>query len=357
MAFIWTKIAEAAGAVAQGVLTVGTVFRYAGNEYIVVNTYPDGLSSDTASLNYLLQHGFITHADGTNTPIADPNAALYIRSSITGNTTYEQLATAEHGFQAVAGTSYFYGDPAGSDYGIVTAVQTAQAAAFYNDLFQDPGYFTVVRAYTGNPVINQPVYQMIDVTPPAVTLSDKVTAGFTKTVEKLNENRTHIKAAEADIAGLKTRVTAVEGVAASKAAIDDAALASTTTVLSAAKTMQEISDAETRAKNSAVETIMGGATSAQLDTIKELGEALTAVSGDGLAAINSALAKRVSVESQTLTTAEKAQVHTNLGIKSAADTTAEITAAVAAATISMNDLLGNVAAVDIDAMFAAVQSY
>lgn len=162
--------------------------------------------------------------------------------------------------------------------------------------------------------------------PPPMTLTAKTVAGLTKAAQLIGENRTHIKTAESDIAGLKTRVTAAEG---SIATVD-----------------QRIADAETRAKNSAVEQIMGGATSAALDTIKELGDALTNLSGDGVAAINAALAKRVSVDAQTWTSNEQAQARTNIGAASGSDVTNAISASV-----------GDPSTIDIDAIFASVGTF
>ena len=158
------------------------------------------------------------------------------------------------------------------------------------------------------------------------TLTAKTIAGFTKAAQLIGENRTHIKTAESDITSLKTRVTAAEG---SIATVD-----------------QRIADAETRAKNSAVEQIMGGVTNAQLDTIKELGDALTNLSGDGVAAINAALAKRVSVDAQTWTSNEQAQARINIGAASGSDVTNAISAAV-----------GDPSTIDIDAIFASVGTF
>lgn len=333
-------------------ITTGEVYRWGedgADPVLLQAVVTQEISATTANM---LDPAYFTLLSG----VIDPQVQslnFYLRSGVADNNglTTNLVAAPEYGFTAVAGTSYMYGDPASSDYGIVTAVQTHQSSAFYNSLFTDPAYFTVVRPYTGNLYVNQSVYELIDYTPPvvAVTLVDKTIAGFTKVAQLLGENRTHIKTAEAEIVNLQSRVSNVESAASGKASIDDAALASTTTVLSASKTMQEIADAEQRAKNAAVEAIMDGVTPAELDSLREIATDLTS-KDTVIGNIVTGMAKKVSIESQTLTSNEKAQVHTNLGIKSAADTTTEITTAI-------NDKVGDPSLININTMFSSVGAF
>lgn len=269
MAYTYTIFAEAGASIAPSAIPSGTVFQYAGNDYIFVNAYNSQAASNTSSMNFWLQNGFVTHIDGSTTAINDSDAAIYLRSG------------------------------------------TADAP----------------------PPPPPPTDGETPPPPPppssetaTVTLTSKTVAGLTKAAQLIGENRTHIKTAESNITGLQTRVTAAEG--------------------SIATVNQRISDAETRAKNSAVEQILGGATNAQLDTIKELGDALTNLSGDGVGAINAALAKRVSVDAQTWTSNEQAQARTNIGAASGSDVTNAISAAV-----------GDPSTIDIDAIFTSVGTF
>ena len=91
------------------------------------------------------------------------------------------------------------------------------------------------------------------------------------------------------------------------AQIDDAT-ARTTTVYSSSRTEARITEATTALKSD----ILGGA-GPTVDTLKEIADIL-ASSGSDVAALTTALSKRVSFDAaQTLTAPEKVQVNTNIG--------------------------------------------
>ena len=148
-----------------------------------------------------------------------------------------------------------------------------------------------------------------------VTLSDKFMWFVDFTTGKLNE-------IVAKVNSLTGRVTAVETLAASKASIDDVALTSTTTTLSASKiaalNATVLSDANSFATNAANEakaaaiSQLSGVDGTQLQALSDLQAALQANSNaDGV--IASDLLNKVDYsKSQTLTDAQAAQARSNI---------------------------------------------
>lgn len=147
------------------------------------------------------------------------------------------------------------------------------------------------------------------------TLSGKFLWFVDFTTTKLNE-------IVAKVNSLTGRVTAVETLAASKAAIDDAALASTSTTLSASKIVAlnatVLSDAKSFATNAADEakaaviTQLSGVDGTQLQALTDLQAALQANSdADGVIATD-LLNKIDYSKSQALTDAQAAQARANI---------------------------------------------
>lgn len=126
--------------------------------------------------------------------------------------------------------------------------------------------------------------------------------------------------------------------------IDDAATG-TDKVWSASKTTSAISDAETRAKNAAVEQIMGGITPAELDSLREIAADLTSKE-TVIGSIVTGMAKKVSIESQTLTSGEQAQVRTNIGAITADEATT-------IANDRISAVVGDTATLSVSAIWAA----
>lgn len=237
MAYTYTKIVDARATVPGGSFAVGDVIQYADNDYIWTKVYGSYVS-DTTAMNYLLSHGYITHIDGSTTPIpTGASAATYLRSG-----------TAD------------------------------------------------------------------------VTLTDKTKSFALGIMSKINEIITKVNS-------LTGRVTAVETLAASKAAIDDAALASTSTTLSASKIVAlnatVLSDAKSFATNAANEakaaviTQLSGVDGTQLQALTDLQAALQANSdADGVIATD-LLNKIDYSKSQALTDAQAAQARANIKFDSA----------------------------------------
>lgn len=237
MAYTYTKIVDARATVPGGSFAVGDVIQYADNDYIWTKVYGSYVS-DTTAMNYLLSNNFITHIDGSTTPIATgASAATYLRS----------------------GTA-------------------------------------------------------------STTLTDKTKSFAVGVMSTINAIITKVNS-------LTGRVTAVETLAASKAAIDDTALASTSTTLSASKIVAlnatVLSDANTFATNAANEakaaaiSQLAGVDGTQLQALNDLQAALQANSdADGVIAAD--LLNKVDYsKSQTLTDAQAAQARANIKFDSA----------------------------------------
>lgn len=153
-----------------------------------------------------------------------------------------------------------------------------------------------------------------------VTLTDKTKSFAVGVMSTINAIITKVNS-------LTGRVTAVETLAASKAAIDDTALASTSTTLSASKIVAlnatVLSDANSFATNAANEakaaaiSQLAGVDGTQLQALNELQAALQANSdADGVIATD--LLNKVDYsKSQTLTDAQAAQVRANIKFDSA----------------------------------------
>ena len=259
MAYTYTKIADAGVTVAEGTFAVGDVIQYADNDYIWTKVF-GSYASHTESMNYLLSGGYITHIDGSTTPISDiPSSATYLRS----------------------GTA-------------------------------------------------------------STTLTDKTKSFAVGVMSTINAIITKVNS-------LTGRVTAVETLAASKAAIDDTALTSTSTTLSASKIVAlnatVLSDANSFATNAANEakaaaiSQLAGVDGTQLQALNELQAALKANSdADGVIATD-LLNKIDYSKSQTLTDAQAAQARANIKFDSA----------VAAAMLAT---VGDVSLFDPDAILA-----
>ena len=240
MAYTYTKIADAGAMVTAGSFAVGDVMRYADNDYIWnKNTSGADYPSATSGMNYLLSNGYITHIDGSTTPI----------STIESSATYLRSGTAA-----------------------------------------------------------------------ATTLTDKTKSFAVGVMSTINAIITKVNS-------LTGRVTAVETLAASKAAIDDTALASTSTTLSASKIVAlnatVLSDANTFAANAAnaakaaAISQLAGVDGTQLQALNDLQAALKANSdADGVIATD--LLNKVDYsKSQTLTDAQAAQARANIKFDSA----------------------------------------
>jgi hypothetical protein len=157
----------------------------------------------------------------------------------------------------------------------------------------------------------------------------------------------------AKVNSLTGRVNAVETLAASKAAIDDTTLASTTTTLSASKIVAlnatVLSDANTFATNAANEakaaaiSQLAGVDGTQLQALNDLQAALQANSdADGV--IASDLLNKVDYsKSQALTDAQAAQARANIKFD---------TAVAAAISAVMADTIGDVSAFNPDLILA-----
>ena len=152
------------------------------------------------------------------------------------------------------------------------------------------------------------------------TLTDKTKSFAVGVMSTINAIITKVNS-------LTGRVTAVETLAASKAAIDDTALASTSTTLSASKIVAlnatVLSDANTFATNAANEakaaaiSQLAGVDGTQLQALNELQAALQANSdADGVIATD-LLNKIDYSKSQTLTDAQAAQARANIKFDSA----------------------------------------
>ncbi len=153
-----------------------------------------------------------------------------------------------------------------------------------------------------------------------VTLTDKTKSFALGVMTKINAIITKVNS-------LTGRVAAVETLAASKAAIDDTALASTSTTLSASKIVAlnatVLSDANSFATNAANEakaaaiSQLAGVDGTQLQALNELQAALQANSdADGVIATD--LLNKVDYsKSQTLTDAQAAQARANIKFDSA----------------------------------------
>ena len=237
MAYTYTLFAEAGATVGPAALPSGTVFQYAGNDYIFVNAYKAQWDANTTFMNYWLKNGYVTHIDGSTTAITGSDAAIYLRS----------------------GTA-------------------------------------------------------------STTLTDKTKSFAVGVMSTINAIITKVNS-------LTGRVTAVETLAASKAAIDDTALASTSTTLSASKIVAlnatVLSDANSFATNAANEakaaaiSQLAGVDGTQLQALNELQAALQANSdADGVIATD--LLNKVDYsKSQTLTDAQAAQARANIKFDSA----------------------------------------
>ena len=178
------------------------------------------------------------------------------------------------------------------------------------------------------------------------TLTDKTKAFAVGIMSTINAIITKVNS-------LTGRVTAVETLAASKTSIDDVALTSTTTTLSASKIVAlnatVLSDANSFAIDAANEakaaaiSQLSGVDGTQLQTLNDLQAALQANSNaDGV--IASDLLNKVDYsKSQTLTNAQAAQARSNI----------KFDAAVASAiNTAMNDIVGDVNLFDPDAILA-----
>ena len=152
------------------------------------------------------------------------------------------------------------------------------------------------------------------------TLSGKFMWFVDFTTGKLNE-------IVAKVNSLTGRMTAVEALAASKAAIDDTNLSSTTTTLSASKigavAAQTLTDAKTyadtaalTAKNEAI-TQLSGVSSTQLEALNQLRDALAANDAADGVITNTLLGKVGFTEAQNLTDAQAAQARANIKFDSA----------------------------------------
>ena len=239
MAYTYTKITDAGESVTNGEFVAGDVMRYADNDYIWNNnTSGADYPSTTSGMNYLLLNGYITHIDGSTTPVKTlAPSATYLRS----------------------GTA-------------------------------------------------------------STTLTDKTKSFAVGVMSTINAIITKVNS-------LTGRVTAVETLAASKAAIDDAALASTSTTLSASKIVAlnatVLSDANSFATNAANEakaaaiSQLAGVDGTQLQALNDLQAALQANSNaDGVIAAD--LLNKVDYsKSQTLTDAQAAQARANIKFDSA----------------------------------------
>lgn len=154
----------------------------------------------------------------------------------------------------------------------------------------------------------------------STTLTDKTKSFAVGVMSTINAIITKVNS-------LTGRVTAVETLAASKAAIDDTALASTSTTLSASKIVAlnatVLSDANTFATNAANEakaaaiSQLAGVDGTQLQALNDLQAALQANSdADGVIATD--LLNKVDYsKSQTLTDAQAAQARANIKFDSA----------------------------------------
>ena len=238
MAYTYTKIADASEAIHCRSFAVGDVIQYAGNDYIWKKVIADDYPSTTATMNYLLSYGHITHIDGSTTQI-------------------DTLAP----------------------------------------------YATYLRSGTAS-----------------TTLTDKTKSFAVGVMSTINAIITKVNS-------LTGRVTAVETLAASKAAIDDTALASTSTTLSASKIVAlnatVLSDANSFATNAANEakaaaiSQLAGVDGTQLQALNDLQAALQANSdADGVIATD-LLNKIDYSKSQTLTDAQAAQARANIKFDSA----------------------------------------
>ena len=154
----------------------------------------------------------------------------------------------------------------------------------------------------------------------STTLTDKTKSFAVGVMSTINAIITKVNS-------LTGRVTAVETLAASKAAIDDTALASTSTTLSASKIVAlnatVLSDANSFATNAANEakaaaiSQLAGVDGTQLQALNDLQAALQANSdADGVIAAD-LLNKIDYSKSQTLTDAQAAQARANIKFDSA----------------------------------------
>lgn len=129
---------------------------------------------------------------------------------------------------------------------------------------------------------------------------------------------------------LVTAVNELNAAVANASGIDDNSTG-TASSWSSSRTAQEITDAATAVKND----VLGGA-GAAYDTLGEL-QALLADSGDAIAALNTALGSRVSVDAaQSFTAGQQVQARANVGAASAAevgDTSTDFVAAFNAAMV------------------------
>ena len=186
------------------------------------------------------------------------------------------------------------------------------------------GTYSLGYTYFGgiDPVPNQSkIIQLKSVVVVAeTTLTDKTKSFAVGVMSAINAIITKVNS-------LTGRVTAVETLAASKAAIDDAALASTSTTLSASKIVAlnatVLSDANSFATNAANEakaaaiSQLAGVDGTQLQALNDLQAALQANSdADGVIATD--LLNKVDYsKSQTLTDAQAAQARANIKFDSA----------------------------------------
>ena len=211
---------------------------------------------------------------------------------------------------------------AGKDYiwiNVFPAFYPSQSLAI-NDLLSD-GYITHIDGSTtqiSGPALAETYLR--SGTAASTTLTDKTKSFAVGVMSAINAIITKVNS-------LTGRVTAVETLAASKAAIDDAALASTSTTLSASKIVAlnatVLSDANSFATNAANEakaaaiSQLAGVDGTQLQALNELQAALQANSdADGVIATD-LLNKIDYSKSQTLTDAQAAQARANIKFDSA----------------------------------------
>ena len=232
-------------------------------------------------------------------------------------------------FAANVGDVYRYGDPATNRFVEVTVTTAGNYSNANIAPGQDPAPGVVKVVQLRSTVAD-------------VTLTDKTKAFATGIMSTVN-------AIIAKVNTLTGRMTAVETLAASKAAIADADLTSLTTTLSAGKIneldAQVLAGAKSYADNAAltakndVISQLSGVDGTQLQALNDLSAALQAnADADGVIA-NDLLNKVDFSKTQTLTDAQAAQARANI----------KVDAAINAALLAT---IGDVTAFDPDAILA-----
>ena len=181
------------------------------------------------------------------------------------------------------------------------------------------GWITRLDGST-TPILSADAYVPIYLCTPVVTLTDKTKSFAIGIMSKINAIITKVNS-------LTGRMTAVENLAASKAAIDDTDLISTTTTLSASKIGEQVaqvwSNAQTYADNAALTAkneavaLLLGVDNTQLEALNALSAALVANDAADGVITNTLLGKVGFTEAQILTDAQAAQARANIKFDSA----------------------------------------